>query len=188
MKRTQSFAYFNGPESVFSAWYPVQFHYHAMPFEDVIHFLNYSKAKLFGDELLAERILKAKDPKLCRELGRNVKRFNQEKWNKECDKFMRIGCREKFLQHNDLLTALFETGDRIIVEANPRDFYWGIGLTEDDPRALHPCLWFGKNRLGGLLTAVREWLMEGYDEGTLPRRASWAVEEMIRQATVQKVG
>ncbi len=188
MKFTHSFAFFNGEFDVFSNWYPSQFHYQAMPFENVQHFVNHSKAMLFGDNTLAERIYKAKDPERCQQLGREIERFDQEKWNANREKIVRIGCREKFLQDIGLLTLLFETGDRLIVEANPTDFFWGIGFSEDDSRALTPCLWYGKNRLGTILTSLREWLMEGYDEETLPRRAQWAVDEMLRLATVRKAG
>ncbi len=188
MKLTRSFAYFNGADEVFSTWYPAQFYYQAIPFENVQHFVNYSKAMLFKSHELAERIYKAKDPKLCQELGQKIEHFNQEKWNAHREKYVHIACREKFLQHNDLLTLLFETGDRMLVEATPHDFYWGIGLSEDDPRANTPSQWPGRNRLGHILTEFREWMMEGYDEGTLPRRASWAIEEMIQNAGARKAG
>jgi hypothetical protein len=183
---------FFGPEDPFSTWYPSQFHYQAMPFENVQHFVNYFKAKMFGDEALAERIYKAKNPQLCQQLGREVKGFNQEKWNAEREKYVQIGCREKFLQNTELLIALFETGDRLLVEANPKDAYWGIGFAEDDPQATMMCYWPGRhdsrNRLGHIITTFRDWLMDGYDEGTLPRRARWAVEDMLRYVTARKAG
>lgn len=188
MKFTRSYAFFCGSEDVFSTWYPAQFYYQAIPFENVLQFVNYSKAMMFEDKALAERIHKTHNPEACQKLGRTVKGFDQEKWNAEKEKIFRIGCREKFLQNIDLLTLLFETGDRMIVEASSRGVYWGIGCSQDDPRANTPSTWLGRNRLGHILTALREWLMEGYDEQTLPRRAVWAIDQMLHNAGTRKAG
>ena len=51
---------------------------------------------------------------------------------------------------------LLATGKRIIVEAAPTDRIWGIGLAEDDRRALDRSEWRGQNLLGFALTRVRD--------------------------------
>ena len=43
--------------------------------------------------------------------------------------------------------------------ASPTDRIWGIGLTEDDPRAWNKKSWRGRNLLGEVLTRVRDRLM-----------------------------
>lgn len=49
------------------------------------------------------------------------------------------------------------------MEASPRDNIWGIGLTEDDPRARDSNQWLGKNLLGYILTEVRDELVREHD-------------------------
>jgi ribA/ribD-fused uncharacterized protein len=66
------------------------------------------------------------------------------------------GLFEKFNQNPLLKEALLNTCDTIIVEASPVDRIWGIGLTEDDPRALDQSTWRGQNLLGITLMRVRD--------------------------------
>jgi len=43
---------------------------------------------------------------------------------------------------------LLSTGDKILVEASPKDNVWGIGLDEESPDAANPKRWPGTNLLG----------------------------------------
>jgi ribA/ribD-fused uncharacterized protein len=62
----------------------------------------------------------------------------------------------KFSQNEELGLFLKSTGDAVLVEASPRDCIWGIGLGQDNPRALDPVTWRGQNLLGFALMDVRE--------------------------------
>ena len=46
----------------------------------------------------------------------------------------------------------------MLVEASPLDAIWGIGLSQDNPKAQQPHLWQGQNLLGFALMKVREQL------------------------------
>lgn len=51
------------------------------------------------------------------------------------------------MQNQCMLEFLRGTGDTIIVDAAPRDQIWGIGLGQDNPRALDPSTWRGQDLL-----------------------------------------
>ncbi|EAZ97290.1 hypothetical protein MELB17_09318 [Marinobacter sp. ELB17] len=112
-------------------------------------------------------------------MGRGVQGFDEAVWNVHSEKIVGIGCREKFLQNPRLLEDLLATGNREIVEASPYDKIWGIGLKDDHPDATNPSRWPGENRLGNVITQVREDLLAGYANYTLPERARVAVENAM---------
>ena len=64
----------------------------------------------------------------------------------------------KFTQNPDLLKTLIDTIGTTLVEASPYDKVWGIGLAEDDPKALNRETWEGTNWLGEVLTDLRTYL------------------------------
>jgi ribA/ribD-fused uncharacterized protein len=71
---------------------------------------------------------------------------------------MRAVLRAKVLQHPDLLKALLETGDELIVEdctarQNDSGLFWGAGRQSDGS-------WLGKNVLGVLWMRLRTALRE----------------------------
>lgn len=158
MRQTDRFVFFFGKEDVFSNWYQSRFTYRDIEFNCVEQFMMFSKAKLFGDHLVAERVLATSNPKLQKSLGRTVVPFDQETWGAKCLNIVTVGCREKFAQNQSLLQALLRTGERTLVEASPYDREWGIGVAEDSPIAEHPDKWPGKNLLGQALMIARSQL------------------------------
>lgn len=63
------------------------------------------------------------------------------------------------------------TYPKTLVEASPYDRIWGIGLSEDDPKAWNKLTWRGKNLLGEILTTIGERLRSGI-ENAGPNRNS----------------
>jgi ribA/ribD-fused uncharacterized protein len=100
------------------------------------------------------------DPKRAKELGREVKGFNREEWDKVCFKYMVDVNIDKFVQNEKLRKILESTGDKTIVEASPTDSIWGIGLHWSDDRVLDESKWQGKNLLGKALMEVRRFFNE----------------------------
>lgn len=96
--------------------------------------------------------------KRIKSLGRAVKNYDEETWIKNRVKFVSRGNLEKFSQNEDLKNTLLETKNAILVEANPYDKIWGIGLKATDFNAQNPELWNGKNLLGKILTHLKRKL------------------------------
>lgn len=116
------------------------------------------KALMFGDDEVASLIMKSKDPYEQKKLGREVRGFDKRLWDAKCKPIMVEGLVSKFSQDEYCKKTLLETNDKIIVEASPTDRIWGIGLAEDDPRALNKNTWRGTNWLGEVLMQARDKL------------------------------
>ena len=136
----------------FSNFYAVDFQMDGILMKSAEHAFQYYKAKTFGDEEIAEKILKAKSAQSAKSFGKKVKNFNEEVWNAKKDDVMKQIVRAKF-SVPELRVKLLETGTRPMVEANPRDSYWGIGTSKID----NPAKW-GQNKLGKILEEVRSQL------------------------------
>ncbi|SDP89555.1 hypothetical protein SAMN04487905_11231 [Actinopolyspora xinjiangensis] len=143
-----------------SQWWPAPFIAHDRVFATAEHYMMWRKARLFGDEEMAEQILAAEHPHRAKTLGREVRGFDQRQWERERFAAVVTGNVAKFAQHEEPRRFLRDTGDRVLVEASPRDKVWGIGLAADDPAADDPERWPGLNLLGFALMEVRETLRE----------------------------
>jgi ribA/ribD-fused uncharacterized protein len=141
-----------------SQWWPVEFAVDGMTYASAEHFMMAGKALLFGDAETAEQIIAAPHPHAAKELGRQVRGFDEARWAERRSDLVVAGNLAKFGQHPDLREYLLRTGDRVIVEASPRDQIWGIGLPADDERAASPAQWRGLNLLGFALMQVRQRL------------------------------
>jgi hypothetical protein len=139
----------------FSADYEARMQIDGMTFPTVQHYLQWSKAKQFGDAETQAKIMKTASPKSVKTYGDKVKDAKEEEWNEKRDQVMKIALKAKFMQHPELRTKLLSTGDKPIGEANARDKYWSIGTGADTAKAKVPSKWPGKNRLGALLMELR---------------------------------
>lgn len=153
-----------------SNWYPAEFDVEVMidGKKETKHFYNseqyfmYMKAIVFGDYETAEKILKTKNPKKAKALGREVKGYDDKVWNEMRYKVMVDANKAKYSQNEDLKKLI--TSDSFkgkgFVEASKWDNIWGIKLTEDMPEADDESKWKGRNLLGKALDETREWLLK----------------------------
>jgi ribA/ribD-fused uncharacterized protein len=148
-------------KSCFSQWYDSPFVVEGETFRTAEHWMMVQKARLFGDEAIAQRILTARTPGEAKQLGREIGGFEEVIWVAARYEIVRVGNAHKFEQHPELADYLRNTADRILVEASPVDPIWGIGLAQDDPRAADPAVWQGLNLLGFALMEVRAGLYRG---------------------------
>ncbi len=82
-------------------------------------------------------------------MGRDRSHSLRRDWEQVKDEIMQQGVLRKFETHADIREILLATGDELIVENSPIDYYWGCGKDGS-----------GKNRLGEILMAVREILRQ----------------------------
>lgn len=145
--------FWNGP---FSQWYPSPFTVDGIPFTHAEQYMMYCKAKLFNDTEIMEKVLASTDPKEQKGLGRKVKNFDAQKWDRVARKVVYDGNYNKFKQNPKLLKQLLDTKGTTLVEASPYDTIWGIGLSEENAKKISPSNWPGKNWLGLTLTQLRD--------------------------------
>ena len=84
-----------------------------------------------------------------------VSGFQEESWRQVREQIVLCGNFQKFLQNPPLRSFLLQTGDRILVEANPYDRIWGIGMSKYQSGIQDPGNWRGLNLLGFALMQVR---------------------------------
>lgn len=152
-----------GELAVLSNWYVL-----AEPFVDSQgnrfatseHYMMYAKAILFNDHEIAREILQSASPGAAKALGRKVRGFDKQTWAENSLLLVTDGCELKFSQSGDCKQVLLSTGDKILVEAAPRDRIWGIGMGRSNPGRLDPISWRGQNLQGEALMTVRQRLRE----------------------------
>ncbi len=138
-----------------SQWWPAPFEVDGAHFATAEHYMMWRKAMLFGDATIAQQVLAAPHPHRAKALGRQVRDFDQQSWEKHRFEIVVAASVAKFGQHEDLRALLLATRDRVLVEASPTDRVWGIGLAAGDERATDPKAWRGLNLLGFALMRAR---------------------------------
>lgn len=91
---------------------------------------------------------KKNNPQLVNEIIEKYKHIKPvEDWDSKRDAVMKKALVAKFQQNARLKQLLLDTADTVLIEASPRDNYWGEGKDKK-----------GLNRLGKLLMEVRSEL------------------------------
>ena len=152
-------------KSCFSQWYPCLFTIDGQQYNCAEQYMMAQKANVFGDEEVMNQILAETDQMTIKRLGRLVKNYDDSVWTEIRFQIVVEGNLAKFSQNEDLRHFLLSTGDKILVEASPKDTIWGIGFDEFAPEATNPALWNGENLLGFALMEVRDRLREISTQG-----------------------
>uniref|UniRef100_A0A7S0MLR9 NADAR domain-containing protein n=1 Tax=Cryptomonas curvata TaxID=233186 RepID=A0A7S0MLR9_9CRYP len=152
-----------------SQFYPVSFKdASGQAYNCCEQYMMSNKAKHFGDEEARRKIMMASKPQVHKSIGRTVRNFNADEWDKVCDEIVFHGNFLKFSQNKELRSKLLGTGEKLIAEASPTDRIWGIGLAAADPLAHNVATWEGQNRLGKAIMRVRELLRDSEDGESFP--------------------
>ena len=156
----------NGPKHVLSNWTESPFvsekelanQENIFVYQNNEVWMMAEKARLFNDPHALQKILSNPEPKNAKAWGRKVKNFNQQVWNDNCEEIVIEGLFYKFSQNPEMGEFLRSTKGKILVEANPYDNIWGIGIREYEAKRMSPDEWPGKNLLGKCLMKVREMI------------------------------
>jgi N-glycosidase YbiA len=111
---------------------------------------HYFQAQKFVGTPYLEKVRQTKTPKDAANMGRDRSLPLRADWEQVKDDVMRKAVLQKFRTHADIQEILLATGDEVLVENSPIDYYWGCGKDGS-----------GKNKLGQILMEVREVLRNG---------------------------
>jgi ribA/ribD-fused uncharacterized protein len=140
---------------VLSQWYLHDFEIAGVRYASAEHYMMAEKARLFADDEVLEEILTAATPREAKALGRRVRDFDNSAWEVHRSDIVTRASVGKFGSNEELRSYLVGTGNRVLVEASPRDRIWGIGMGKDNPAAEQPSGWKGLNLLGFALMRAR---------------------------------
>ena len=119
-------------------------------------YFQHAKAIFFNDFATAEKIMAESDPLKMSDLGKSVKGFKREIWEKE--KAYAVLTRvntSKYNQNEAAKMALLQTGDKQLGEGSP-DMFYGTGVHIFAKDALdYETAWKGENIMGRILTEIR---------------------------------
>jgi ribA/ribD-fused uncharacterized protein len=141
-----------------SQWFKSSFTLNDITYNCCEQRMMHMKALIFEDYENAELILNHEEPKEQKKLGRIVKNFDEEIWNKIADIIVYEANLAKFSQNTNLKKLLLDTNNDEIIECSPYDNIWGNGLNITDTLNTPKEQWKGTNRLGKALMKVRDTL------------------------------
>ena len=134
----------SAPYYEFTNFYVAPITMFGLIYPSVEHFYQASKFDI--NSQLHYQIRQSSTPSAARDLAnlpQNKQRIRPSFWTDQ-DNIMYQALCSKFAQHVQLRNLLLSTGNRILIEDSPTDYYWGIGQNKT-----------GQNKLGQLLMQVR---------------------------------
>ena len=128
------------------------------------------KALLFNDLEHYCAIMSESDPAKDKKLGRLVTPFDQNVWDDSLREILFHGNLAKLQSDIEIVDALLNTGDSVLVEVSPYDAVYGAGidkthlLNPDGTLRVHPRDWhtedkpeeWAQNHLGFVLMGIRD--------------------------------
>src|SRR6266480_4339970 len=105
---------------------------------------RYFQAQKFAGTPYAEQIRQARTASMAAKMGRRRLYPLRSDWEQIKDVVMFHGVLRKFEIHDDIRSILLGTGEELLIENAPKDYYWGCGADGS-----------GKNKLGKVLMGIR---------------------------------
>lgn len=155
------FLCFYGGKSPLSNFHPCKITIEGEDYLSSEQAFQYGRAKRAQEDNLAEKILLTTTPLDAKRIGDLVlpPTGQEETWNDSLAALMEEVCAKKFEQNNIAQRYLLKTKDLELVEATT-DKVWGCGVHLMNTVVTDKTKWFGENRLGKILMAVRDRLRQ----------------------------
>ncbi|WP_066426923.1 NADAR family protein [Anabaena sp. 4-3] len=133
------------PYGCFSNFSPHHIEIQGTYWSTVEHYYQAQKFVGSADAMIIPLIRAAKTPEEAAALGRCSSRRLRADWDLVKIPVMQTAVWQKFMTHPDIKEILLSTGDEVLVENSPTDYFWGCGAEQT-----------GQNHLGKILMGVRE--------------------------------
>ncbi len=156
-----------GKEDVLSNFYPCDIKIFGMNMKSAEHAYQYSKAIRRGDLDQAKKIADARNASDAKYQARFLK--HSQTWKSEREEVMRDVLAAKAQHVPEFKETLVQSKDKTLVETVRNETYWASGLDSQDTLHTKPQFWMGKNRLGALLSELRESLLS--EETKIPKKS-----------------
>ena len=140
-----------------SNFFPAPFEFEGMHYHSSEQYIQHSKAKFCEDVEMCTAIMQADTPVKCKQLGKEVRNCDLDKWNKSASELCFPGILSKFQQNSGIATFLRNTGSKILVECCYDDI-WGNGYPLSNADCINPDVYSTRGIMGPLLEKVRDVL------------------------------
>jgi ribA/ribD-fused uncharacterized protein len=152
--------FFHGRLSPFSNFYSVSLDIDNSHYNCVEQFFQTEFVTFHGNLSAARKIMESSDPSEQKRIAKMAVRTPKESWGAKSVEVMTKALEHKFnpVSNKDLCTKLCETAPKRLVECNRHDNFWAIGLSLNNDDKDDPSKWEGQNKLGELLTSIRDTL------------------------------
>ncbi len=174
--------------SPFSQFYPCRFtvteHSEYKDDEHIIftsteQYMHYRNAQTFGDLKTAKKIITESDPAKIKTMGRRVKYFISNDWDKVKFNIVRQGNIYKFSQNENLKKIMITTKNKVFIEASPWDKIWGVGMGKTNSNIYDTDKWKGTNLLGKALESARRYIVTQEKKKT--NAETQAIEKLMKK-------
>ena len=136
-----------------SNFFPAPFQLDGTRYISSEQFIQSTKAKFFGDMDTYNQLLCASTSHECKELSRQIRNVNDEKWSECAGELCFPGIRAKFYQNSYCMdTLIMKTSTKRIVECTS-DKLWGNGFPLHDLNCLDPSQ--PQGIMGQMLESIR---------------------------------
>ena len=136
-----------------SNFFPAPFQLDGIRYVSSEQFIQSTKAKFFGDLDTYNQLLCVSTSHECKELSRQIKNVNEEKWSECAWELCFPGIRAKFYQNPYCMdTLITKTSTKRIMECTS-DKLWGNGSPLQDPDCLNPSQ--PQGIMGQILESIR---------------------------------